>query len=246
MLEIALSPPEFLSQLKEIKYLFDEAIEFNSRWGLNYLNKVYPKDHVQRWGHLSTKCTKSATFALHPCTQTNKNQNYCSAILLDIDRRTWWTMGDFSRVCLRNCGSGGVVDVPASEVTYTFISTWTRVLEFDDRNPHQAEAGVQLIVYGDQHGGENQVITWVLHFVSHLLPFSCFLLFPRRSSPGSCSENHVTIGLIRISCCPRFSPGVAHQEPSLQLSPPHFSLQLTKMERSSWRQQVKSFPQLYH
>jgi len=56
-------------------------------------------------------------------------------------------MGDFSRVCLRNCGSGGVVDVPASE----------------------AEAGVQLIVYGDQHGGENQVFSWC-STTKHLSP----------------------------------------------------------------------------
>ena len=66
-------------------------------------------------------------------------------------------MGDFSRVCLRNCGSGGVVDVPASKVTNSFSN---KVLRFSyDTRPHQAEVGVQLIVYGDQHGGENQVTT---------------------------------------------------------------------------------------
>ena len=48
-------------------------------------------------------------------------------------------MGDFSRVCLRNCGSGGVVDVPASKVRNIFpdekATANKKVLEFaDDKN----------------------------------------------------------------------------------------------------------------
>ena len=50
-----------------------------------------------------------------------------------------------------------MVDVPASKVTNSFSN---KVLRFSyDTRPHQAEVGVQLIVYGDQHGGENQVTT---------------------------------------------------------------------------------------
>ena len=44
-------------------------------------------------------------------------------------------MEDFSRICLRNQGSGGVVDIPESVV----------------------KEGVGVIVYQDQHGGDNQV-----------------------------------------------------------------------------------------
>ena len=55
-------------------------------------------------------------------------------------------MADFSRVCLRNCGSGGVVDVPESQVINIFIIHVKQQLQYVLL---QAEAGVQLIVHAE-------------------------------------------------------------------------------------------------
>ena len=71
-----------------------------------------------------------------------------------------------------------MVDVPESQVINIFIIHVKQQLQ--KYVLLQAEAGVQLIVYADQHGGENQVI-------------ACFILLL-----GSSSEKQKKIGLFDL------------------------------------------------